>query len=386
MYIYTQKLRKKSDGKGEMVSAFQDCVRGFGFPISEEELTKINSWRAAKYNNTKDALTESPGLRYLVYGKDVYWNYERFSVQVNDLLDCFECLYPEYQLALEVDRSSGHTKKKVDGLTVEHMNLGVGGANKPKLRKSQMTPGCLKDGGNPPFINLEYTKPDGTNASFQYPLLQVGNWQHFEFEEGDPPPFEDLNSTNYVGQPKGIRQVLFERGLFKKGMRGSLTSKEKDEWIARGKQLPDPAFDAPLVLSECEDFANEIGALQAILEARGHILFLSPACHPELAGCGVEYSWGKAKVCFRRETNDCSAKNLHANIINALHAITLDRVWRYERKTRDYRRMYADIAQQIENGTLKKELVSYTMLEKNVKKYKSHRSMLDIESKFIKSS
>ena len=41
MYIYTQKLRKKSDGKGEMVSAFQDCVRGFGFPISDEELTKI---------------------------------------------------------------------------------------------------------------------------------------------------------------------------------------------------------------------------------------------------------------------------------------------------------------------------------------------------------
>jgi hypothetical protein len=90
--------------------------------------------------------------------------------------------------------------------------------------------------------------------------------------------------------------------------------------------------------------------LQAIVEARGHILILSPKCHPELAGCGVEYSWGKAKMTFRRETNDCVAKNLHCNIVEALKVVTLERVWKYERKTRDYRRMYVDIAKKVELG------------------------------------
>ena len=92
-------------------------------------------------------------------------------------------------------------------------------------------------------------------------------------------------------------------------------------------------------------FANEIGALQAIVEARGHILILSPK---------VEYSWGKAKMTFRRETNDCVAKNLHCNIVEALKVVTLERVWKYERKTRDYRRrMYVDIAKKVELEKIK---------------------------------
>ena len=183
-------------------------------------------------------------------------------------------------------------------------------------------------------------------------MLQVDDWQHFEFTELDTPPFDDLNCKieDYVGKPKGIKQVLFERGLYKKGMRGSLTQKQISEWVAKNKELPDATLDAPLVLSQCEDFANEIGALQAIVEARGHILILSPKCHPELAGCGVEYSWGKAKMTFRRETNDCVAKNLHCNIVEALKVVTLERVWKYERKTRDYRRMYVDIAKKVELG------------------------------------
>ena len=54
------------------------------------------------------------------------------------------------------------------------------------------------------------------------------------------------------------------------------------------------------VLSECEDFVNEVSSLDAILRARGHRLIMSPKGHCELAGSGIEYDWGKMKMWFRR--------------------------------------------------------------------------------------
>ena len=59
-------------------------------------------------------------------------------------------------------------------------------------------------------------------------------------------------------------------------------------------------------------------ALQDFVESRGHILILSPKCHPELAGCGIEYSWGKTKQYFRRTANDMIASNLHSNIVKSI--------------------------------------------------------------------
>jgi hypothetical protein len=85
-------------------------------------------------------------------------------------------------------------------------------------------------------------------------------------------------------------------------------------------------------------------------------------------------------------TNDCVAKNLHSNIVEALKVVTLERVWKYERKTRDYRRMYVDIAKKVELGKIKSEDINYNFLEESVKKYKTHRSMIDIESNFIDTS
>ena len=55
------------------------------------------------------------------------------------------------------------------------------------------------------------------------------------------------------------------------------------------------------VLGNCEDFVNEKSALQALVEALGHILVMSPKGHCELAGQGIEYDWGKPKQNFRRK-------------------------------------------------------------------------------------
>ena len=39
-------LRKKTEGPGEMVSAFQDEQRGFGIPLSANDLVTVNALRS----------------------------------------------------------------------------------------------------------------------------------------------------------------------------------------------------------------------------------------------------------------------------------------------------------------------------------------------------
>ena len=45
---------------------------------------------------------------------------------------------------------------------------------------------------------------------------------HMIFQENDPSPFHRPNACPeqywYVGEPNGIKQVLFERGLYVRGM------------------------------------------------------------------------------------------------------------------------------------------------------------------------
>ena len=111
--------------------------------------------------------------------------------------------------------------------------------------------------------------------------------------------------------------------------------------------------------------------------SHGHLAEMSPKCHPELAGVGVEYSWGKAKMHFRRHT-DHVARHLHANIEAAMapDVLTLLRVRRYARKARAYRRAYET----------SDTVMAKRDIEKMVKEFKRHRSALDFDWKFIKDS
>ena len=84
-------LRKKTEGPGEMVYAFQDEQRGFGIPLSVKDLITVNALRRCKEH---PALEKTPGTRFLVRGKNKggFWRYAQFEEQIVDVMDVLEAL------------------------------------------------------------------------------------------------------------------------------------------------------------------------------------------------------------------------------------------------------------------------------------------------------
>ena len=153
--------------------------------------------------------------------------------------------------------------------------------------------------------------------------------------------------------------------------------------------------------------------IEEVLLSRGHILIMSPKCHPEIAGCGIEYCWGISKLKFRRGINDFFAKNLSANVLKSFcpdTILTLGRVRRFARKTRDYGHVYREMQWLKDLAVLDKECLdsavpttpeeqlkilkdaalasetraiaidTYYGIEKQIKAHKCHRNILDMES------
>jgi hypothetical protein len=284
-----------------------------------------------------------------------------------------------------------------------------------------MTGGCL--GGNE--ANMWYRscegggyewsteEQSGEGWALKAMKLKVGDVQSLVYSEGDPPPFykldaprkdttkskkrrkrkrstgteadgggdgeganEDVAVEGFEGKAKGMQQVLWERGLWKKGMIQKIDV-DKDK---KGRGID---MSMSHVLSMCTDFAEEWSAFKKIVHDRGHILRTSPKGHPELAGVGVEYGWGGSKLVYRR-TNDCVAKNLHTNIVNSFLVLTLARTRKYARRARAYRSAYRKIS---ELGTTDEDRAgSFQEVEKFVALSKIHRCILNQETRFLRLS
>ena len=180
--------------------------------------------------------------------------------------------------------------------------------------------------------------------------------------------------------PKGLVQVLAERGLYKPGMR----LQEMRE-----------------VLGRCPDFKAELGILENVLLSRGHILRMSPKSHPEVAGCGVEYVWVYTKLRFRRQFNNRESKKLRVNVFKSFDPQVIDvcRCRQYVRKNRDYLLVYKVIAEQMtkkssmnqqqalaaaavqirKEGTMENMICSLVDIEGMLEERKTHRNIVDID-------
>ena len=282
-----------------------------------------------------------------------------------DVLDVYDALMPHLQVVVEVDWSAGHAKEQEDGLAVKRMNINVGQERtKGFIPKTSGT--GIADGGV--VITEGCVHPGG-----QLHNIRVGGRQHFAFGRRDEMnPFEPNNvrekygGAAAVGQPKGVRQILWERGFDVKGKKGD---------------------ELRQTLAACEDFASEVGALEKRVVDRGHILLMSPKGHPELAGLGIEYCWAQSKNTFRRQ-NAMSAQrgevveDLHKRVVRAIGGVDVHQARRFARKTREYKRAYARFHGLFGWDSELERLEGHAAIEKFVKKAKTHRCILDQEYAF----
>ena len=124
-----------------MISALQSREFGFGLPITEEQMRRVNEARvgqhykdvdaAKKYKGTteKQNLLTDPFVVEFEYGasNEGYWNYERMVLQLEDCVDVVKVLWPQYDCLFLFDHSCGHDKQRIDGLNAENMLKGYGG-------------------------------------------------------------------------------------------------------------------------------------------------------------------------------------------------------------------------------------------------------------------
>ena len=452
-------LRSKGMGVGVMVSSFNSYQFGFGMKITNEQLTSVNTHRngqnyveeAATFLNgsaAKPPLSESPFLRLLEHGqgKDGYWTYNHMVLQLEDVIDCMTVLYPDpeknrrcqFDLAFELDHSSGHAKDRVDGLSAvpSILNTSYGGSQR-FMRETELTEGCfgsvkhervLKVGDKqsmvftdtdlPPITDPEcpkYDRPLGifSQKNMTVPELKAALAKNDLNSDGDRKRLIDRCNAagiatvkqiekikaGYVGKQKGALQIAFERGFCDKemmlnGQKISAHGRELDnkytekfitkpmlvdeirqllvaqnlpttgnrtELLARcalhklstNKKVQEKARDTKTsvyhFLEGCDDFKAEKSQMQYVLEELLNVeLRMTPKCHPEIAGQGIEYAWGYAKLRFRQKFNDMTAANLKENVRAVLdtEVLTRKRTNKFVRKARDYKLTYLFLLQQ----------------------------------------
>ena len=179
--------------------------------------------------------------------------------QVKGVMDTMGFLHPDLQLVFLFDWSSGHANKQDGGLAVLQMNAKYGDKKGKGMRDTEMVEGCLGKGEEKLrkllagdgrvlgwFASEAAATEHGSGTVVEVDCkLKIGDTQHMEFSSNAdcPPPLYALNAargncakmdkkgkevTNkkyevvvvegWAGKAKGIKQVLWERGLWKDGM------------------------------------------------------------------------------------------------------------------------------------------------------------------------
>jgi len=132
----------------------------------------------------------------------------------------------------------------------------------------------------------------------------------------------------YPNQPKGMRQILIERGLWKDGLIG-------DCKLCKGKNtkvIDLQRVDCYMrhILSLQPDFLAQRSKLQVEIEKRGHKCIFYPKYHCELNY--IEMYWGAAKR-YTRENCNYTWAGLQKTVPEALDSVPLTTIRRYAQKS-----------------------------------------------------
>ncbi len=117
----------------------------------------------------------------------------------------------------------------------------------------------------------------------------------------------DAIEPGWLGKPKGLLQVLWERGWIDVNKLGLYSEKGRANQLDGDGHIKKEfeAYVLRTLMSNCQDFVEEKSAMQVLLDdlsSTGSLkieLPISPKYHCELAGEGIEYTWGMLKKYYR---------------------------------------------------------------------------------------
>jgi transposase len=229
------------------------------------------------------------------------------------IIPAFEKVHgPGYQALIMVDNSQGHSAYAEDALLVSRMNINPGG------KQARMHDGWYFQNGRK--------------------VIQPMNFPQ--------------NHPDHPNEPKGVKAVLTERGLYQR-LRGKCKNKCESEAISCCNRR---------ILELQPDFKEQKSLVQEVIEAAGHLCIFLPKFHCELNF--IEFFWGVVKK-YLRDNCDYTFATLKENMPKALESVHLStiRLWEH----RMYRWMEA---YRSGHGTAAAQLQVRNF---SSAKYKSHR-------------
>jgi hypothetical protein len=165
-----------------------------------------------------------------------------------------------------------------------------------------------------------------------------------------------LDHLKYPGEPKGIMQVLIERGIFNSELRLDCDNCQKKYSDDPDRYLRTDCCHRRVMATQ-PDFLAQLSGIQEVVNNAGHLFDFYPKFHCELNY--IEMFWGAAKR-FARENCAYNTDSLRLIIPLALDSVSLLMIRHFSRKSFRYMDAY------------RKGLYGY-LAEFAVKKYHSHR-------------
>ena len=228
-------------------------------------------------------------------------------------------------------------------------------------------------------------------TSIKDPPRKLKKLQEMSTLHNLPVKYQKKIHLGWVGKPKGAMQILFEQGWIDPTCIRQYTKKGTTS---------DDSLSVDRLMNLQKDFQNEVTLLQYHASKLGVTLDRSPKCHPELAGEGIAYAWGLAKLRYRQsplseKRNKDSFQKLVYKCLNNEDVLNIDQARACSWKARQYMLMYKaveDIKFEEIDGIQVGTLVNkYSVLESSInlfrklqKKKSKHRGVLDNQLSDIK--
>lgn len=212
-----------------------------------------------------------------------------------------------------IDNSQGHSAYGEDSLLVTRMNVKPGG------KQARMREGWFEVNG----------------CRIPQPMIYPSD------------------HPKHPNEPKGIKAVLMERGLFQTKLRGKCESK---------CDVAATACCLKRILELQPDFQEQKSLVQEVIEAAGHLCIFLPKFHCELNF--IEFFWGAVKK-YLRDHCDYTFDTLKENMPIALASVSLNTIRRWEHRVQRWMEAYRS-GLSTKDAQMRVKQFSST-------KYKSHR-------------